>query len=96
MEDSFKLLEEKIKKAATRLKELRAANETLQGELDQAHQRAEKAEKKLEKAGEAEGSREGAAKKADGLAREVKALKKEREEIRDRLGRLLELLESLE
>lgn len=96
MEDSFKLLEERIRRAAERLKELQSENESLRKDLGESDGRAEKAEKKLEEVAEAGASRESASKKAETLARELKGLRKEREEIRTRLGRLLELLENLE
>ena len=96
MEDSFKLLEDRIRRAAERLKELQSENESLRKDLGASESRAEKAEKKLEEAAEAETSRESDSKKAESLAREVKGFRKEREEIRARLGRLVELLETLE
>jgi ubiquinone biosynthesis protein UbiJ len=49
-----------------------------------------------EEATAAESSRARDTKKVESLAREVKALKKEREEVRARLERLVELLESLD
>jgi len=93
VEDSFKLLEERVRRAAERLKELQSENESLRKDLGESDARAEKAEKKLEEVAEAEVSRESASKKAETLARELKGLRKEREEIRTRLGRLLENLE---
>jgi chromosome segregation ATPase len=44
MEDSFKLLEERVKKAVARLRELRSENDVLRGELKAAAARAQKAE----------------------------------------------------
>ena len=96
MEDSFKLLEDRILRAAARLKELQSETESLRGELATAQSRAEDAEKRLEEVADAESSLARDSKKAEGLTREVKTLKKEREEIRSRLGRLVELLETLE
>ena len=96
MEDSFKLLEEKIHRAVERLKELQAETKSLRGELARARKRADEAEKQLEAASANQGAEPDAAKKADSLSREIKALRREREEIRSRLGRLVELLESLE
>jgi predicted nucleic acid-binding Zn-ribbon protein len=96
VEDSFKLLEDRVRRAAERLKELQSETESLRGELASAQSRAAEAEKRLEDAAGSEGSRARDSKKAESLAREVKALKKEREEIRSRIGRLVELLETLE
>jgi seryl-tRNA synthetase len=96
VDDSFKLLEDKIRLAADRLKELRSENESLRVDLEAAQTRAEQAEKKLASAAETGSDRDDAVKKAASLGREVKSLRKEREEVRARLGRLLTLLEELE
>jgi FtsZ-binding cell division protein ZapB len=93
MEDSFKLLEEKVHRAAERLKALSAEAQSLRGELAKAQARAEKAEKALAEASERQGAE--AAQEKEALASEVKALRREREEIRDRIGKLLGLLERL-
>ena len=47
MEDSFKLLEDRIHRAAERLKTLSAEGQSLRAELAQAKARAEKAEQAL-------------------------------------------------
>ena len=95
MEDSFKLLEDRIHRAAERLKTLAAEGQALRVELAQAKSRAEKAEQALVAAREREGTGAGEARKAEALAREVSNLKREREEIRDRIEKLVGLLESL-
>ena len=95
MEDSFKLLEDRIHRAAERLKTLSAEGQALRAELAQARSRADKAEQALAAAKEREGAGAGEAEKAQALAREVSTLKREREEIRDRIGKLVGLLESL-
>jgi chromosome segregation ATPase len=103
VEDSFKLLEDRIRRAAERLKELQSETQSLRGELAKAQKRATEAEerateaaKQLEGSAAADGSRGETSMKADSLARQVKALQREREEIRSRLGRLVELLDGLE
>ena len=48
MEDSFKLLEDRIRRAAARLNELQSETESLRGELATAQARAEDAEKRLQ------------------------------------------------
>jgi predicted nucleic acid-binding Zn-ribbon protein len=90
MEEGFKLLEDRVQRAAARLKELQAESRTLRGELAEARARAEKAERRLAEAVKKDG--EG----AEALAREVKTLRGERQEIRDRVARLVELLAGLE
>ena len=55
MEDSFKLLEDRIHRAAERLKTLSAEGQSLRAELAQAKSRAEKAEQALAAATAREG-----------------------------------------
>ena len=96
VEDSFKLLEDRVRRAAERLKELQAETRSLRGELAAAKARGEEAERRLAAAADEDGSHAEDAKRADGLAREVKTLRREREEIRQRIARLVELLDGLE
>ena len=95
MEDSFKLLEDRIQRAAQRLKDLSAEAQSLRAEVAQAKARAEKAERALAEAAGRRGKDAEDAKTAEALAGEVKALCREREEIRDRIGKLVSLLEGL-
>ena len=95
MEDSFKLLEERIHKAAQRLKELSAEGQALRAELSQAKARAETAEKALADAEARQGKGAEEAEKAEALARELATLKRERSEIRNRIEKLVGVLESL-
>ena len=92
MDDHFDLLEQRVQKAAARLRELKAENATLRAEIHAATTRAEKAERAARSAGPS-------APGADELARAratAAQLVSEREEIRARIGKLLELLERLE
>jgi predicted RNase H-like nuclease (RuvC/YqgF family) len=95
VEDSFKLLEERVHKAAQRLKDLQGEAQSLRAELAQAKARADKAEQGLAQAASRQGADADEAKKAEALAREVKTLRREREEIRERVEKLVGLLESL-
>ena len=95
MEDSFKLLEDRIHRAAERLKTLSAEGQALRAELAQAKSRAEKAEQALATARAREGAGAEEARKAESLARELSTLKREREEIREHIEKLVGLLESL-
>jgi predicted RNase H-like nuclease (RuvC/YqgF family) len=95
VEDSFKLLEDRIHKAAQRLKDLAAEGQSLRADLAQAKARAEKAEKALAEALGRRGAEGDEAKKAEALAREAKALRQEREEIRQRVEKLVGLLDRL-
>jgi predicted RNase H-like nuclease (RuvC/YqgF family) len=95
VDDSFKLLEDRVQRAAQRLKELSAESQSLRGELAQARGRAEKAERAL---AEAEGRQVRDAdetRRAEALDAEVNGLRREREEIRQRIEKLVGLLEML-
>lgn len=122
MDDSFKLLEEKIRKAADRMRQLAADNQSLKAELVKAQGGLHEGVKKLEAAEKrrdaaekqreaAERAREAAEKQVrdagsspdaeeveqlESFAREVKQLRREREEIRIRLGKMVDALEGLE
>jgi FtsZ-binding cell division protein ZapB len=96
VQDSFKLLEDKVQKAAERLKGLHAETESLREELAKARARAHEAEQRLEAVAGGDGARGGSTKKGEGQAREVKTLRRERDEIRSRIRRLVELLEKVE
>jgi len=95
VEDSFKLLEDRVHRAAERLKALAAEGQSLRAELAQARSRAEKAEQALAAVAARQGTGADEARRAEALARELKTLKREREEIRDRIEKLVGLLESL-
>jgi multidrug resistance efflux pump len=95
VEDSFKLLEERIHKAVKRLKDLSAEAEALRAELGQAKARAEKAEKALAEAAASRGPGPEDVQKAEAVARELASLKRERAEIRARIDKLVGVLESL-
>jgi predicted RNase H-like nuclease (RuvC/YqgF family) len=95
VEDSFKLLEDRVHRAAQRLKDLAAEAQSLRGELAQARGRAEKAERTLAEAGSRQGKDAEAGRRAEALAAEVKTLRQEREEIRQRIEKLVGLLEAL-
>ncbi|HSD28178.1 MAG TPA: hypothetical protein VLL75_12815 [Vicinamibacteria bacterium] len=95
VEDSFKLLEDRVHRAAERLKELSAEGQSLRGELAQARARAEKAERALAEAQGRQGRQAEEAKRTESLAAEVKTLRHEREEIRVRVEKLVSLLETL-
>jgi predicted nucleic acid-binding Zn-ribbon protein len=95
VEDSFKLLEERIHKAAQRLKDLSAEAQALRAELGQTRARADKAEKALAEAVASRGADAGEAEKREAVARELSTLKRERTEIRARIAKLVGILEGL-
>jgi predicted RNase H-like nuclease (RuvC/YqgF family) len=93
VEDSFKLLEDRVHRAVGRLKELAAEAQSLRAELTTARARADKAEQTLAQASGRPDAEE--VKKAEALAREVRTLRRERDEIRSRIEKLVRILESL-
>ena len=96
MENSFELLEEKVRKAVDLVKRLKKENRDLQDEVGKAKPRLQELEKKLEAAEKSRGAATADAGKAEALAREVKELRHEREEIKRRIARLVEALDTLE
>jgi chromosome segregation ATPase len=95
VEDSIKLLEDRVHKAVQRLKDLAAEAQSLRAELAEARARADKAERALTDAAGRQGRDAEEAKRAEALAAEVKALRRERDEIRDRVAKLVGLLDRL-
>lgn len=108
--DSFALLEEKVRKAAALVRDLRRRNAGLEADVSEARKRTQRLEEELPelrtrvqelmKALQAaekvpapppeEGRRLAAAEK------ELGALRQEREEVRQRIARLIETLDGLE
>jgi len=95
MEEGFELLEEKVRKAAELVKRLRKANHDLEEERSRLGARVKEAEKRLDSLEKQRGSSEGGPRR-DALAEEVATLRHEREEIRRRLAKLVEVLDGLE
>ena len=92
MDDHFELLEQRVQKAAARLRELKAENATLRAEAHAAAARAEKAERGARAAVPPPAGADELA-QARATAAQLTA---EREEIKARIRKLLELLERLE
>jgi FtsZ-binding cell division protein ZapB len=96
MDESFDLLEERIRKAAELVQRLKGENARLSEELESARKRGAEAEKR---AGGTDKKGAGHAElqaKLDGLTQEVGGLREEREEIRRRIERLVSILEALD
>lgn len=108
--DTFSLLEDKVRKAAALVRDLRQRNQSLERELPEARRRSERLEEELpelrsrvhdlQKALQAAEKDVGAssedAKKLATTEQELKRLRHEREEIRTRIARLMEVLDGLE
>jgi chromosome segregation ATPase len=94
MQKSFDLLEDRVRKAAQLVARLRKENKAFEDDLGKARTRLQDAEKRLEsleKARVPDRSHE-----VDALEKDLGALRKEREEVRGRIGKLVEILEGLE
>lgn len=96
MQDSFELLEEKVRRAAELVKTLRQENRELEQQRKQAETRLKEAEKGLAALEKQKGAAGVEAQRAEKLDQEVSNLRHEREEIRKRIARLVEVLDELE
>ena len=95
MQDGFELLEEKVRRAADLVKKLRRENKTLEEDLTKSKWRVQEAEKRL-LALEKEAQQAAKADDTEALATQVTSLEQEREEVRRRIAKLVEVLEALE
>jgi chromosome segregation ATPase len=96
MQNSFDVLEEKIRKAVELVNRLRNEKKALESDLAAMRTRLHDTEKRfaaLEKE-RAPGADHG--KGVEGLEKELKALRTEREEVRGRIARLVEVLDGLD
>ena len=96
MQDSFELLEEKVRRAAELVKTLRQENKELEQQRQKAEARLKEAEKGLQGLEKQKGAAGADHKRAEALDHEVATLRHEREEIRKRIARLVEVLDELE
>jgi septal ring factor EnvC (AmiA/AmiB activator) len=94
VDESFGLLEEKVRRAAELVRRVREENRALQDELHRARTRLKETEQELDAGGGKPTADE--AQRAETLGREVKALRAERAEVRTRIAKLLEVLDGLE
>jgi FtsZ-binding cell division protein ZapB len=85
MENAFDQLEERVKKAADVVKRLRLENKGLQDELARVRPRLAEVEKAAEET-----------RRLDAIGQEVKTLRGEREEIRRRIAKLVQVLDALD
>jgi hypothetical protein len=94
METGFDQLEEKVRKAADVVRRLRTENKSLQEELGRAKARVQDAEKA---AGEKpKGPSPEDARRLESMGKEIEGLRAEREEVRRRIGKLVQVLDALD
>jgi predicted nucleic acid-binding Zn-ribbon protein len=96
MEQGFELLEEKVRKAADLVKRLRKANHDLEEERSRLGARVREAEKRLDMLERQRGAASDDGRRREALAEEVASLRHERDEIRRRIAKLVEVLDGLE
>ena len=96
MENGFDLLEQKVKQAAETVRRLRDENKELEAQVGKARSRLQEAEKRLQALEKSQQISGAQAHELEGLNKEVKTLRHEREEIRSRIAKLVDLLETLE
>ncbi|HEY6551724.1 MAG TPA: hypothetical protein VI669_00130 [Vicinamibacteria bacterium] len=96
VEKGFELLEQKVRKAAELVKRLQAENKALATQLAEAQSRLKQAARDLEAAEKRREPSPEEAKKLEALHRELQDLRGEREEIRTRVARLVEVLDTLD
>jgi predicted RNase H-like nuclease (RuvC/YqgF family) len=96
MEQGFDLLEEKVRKAAELVKSLRKENRGLEDDLVRAKSRLGEAEKRLAAIEKEQAVAAGRTAGAEALEGEVKTLRRQRDEVKKRIERLVEVLESLD
>jgi predicted RNase H-like nuclease (RuvC/YqgF family) len=96
MDEGFELLEEKVRKAAELVRRLRGENTRLEDDLGRARARLQAAEKKLSSLESGPDAPAADKKAAEVLGQEVSGLRREREEIKRRIAKLVEVLDSLD
>lgn len=96
MDDSFQVLEQKVRKAADLVTRLRKQNDELERVVADLRPKLERAEQRLALLEKEKGGAADDVRKAEALTRELKSLREEREEVRRRIGRLVEVLDGLE
>jgi septal ring factor EnvC (AmiA/AmiB activator) len=96
VENGFELLEERVRKAADLVKKLRKENKELEDELGPVKAKLVQAEKHLAELEKQKGAQAAEVQKLEALSLELKGLHKEREEVRRRIAKLVEVLDGLE
>ena len=96
MENAFDQLEDRVKKAAEVVKRLRHENKTLQDELGRIRPRLQEVEKTVQGMEQGKGASADETRRLDALGQEVKDLRAEREEIRRRIAKLVQVLDALD
>ena len=94
--DTFALLEEKVRKTAALVRDLRHRNQVLEEELPKLRGRVQELLKALQAAEKGAGTSGEDARRLAAVEQDLKDLRQEREEVRVRIARLMEILDGLE
>ena len=94
METGFDQLEEKVRKAAEVVRRLRTENKSLQDEVARAKTRITEAEKAA--ADRPKGPSPEDARKLESMTKDIEGLRSERDEIRRRIAKLVQVLDALD
>jgi chromosome segregation ATPase len=96
VEKGFELLEQKVRKAADLVKRLQAENKAFGAQLADAQSRLKQAAREVEAAEKRREASPEETKKLEALNHELQDLRGEREEIKKRVARLVEVLDTLD
>ena len=96
MENAFDQLEDRVKKAAEVVKTLRHENKALQDELGRSRPRLQEVEKTVQAMEKGKGASAEDTRRQEALGQEVRDLRAEREEIRRRIAKLVQVLDGLD
>ena len=97
MDKAFDLLEERVRRAAEAIRRLQGENADLKKQLGRAQTALQQAEKSLHAADEQHAIPSPAdTQKLDALQKELQALRKDKDELRNRVARLVEVLDGLD
>lgn len=96
VEQGFELLEDRVHKTAELVRALRRQNSQLEADLAKIRPRLADAEKKLQELEKQQSAASAGARQSEALEQKLKTLENEREEVRKRIGKLVQVLEGLE
>ncbi len=94
--ESFDRLEERVRKAVDVVKRLRKENADLLHRLEESRKHVADVEKRLHALEKQHGASAEMQRQVDGLEKELKALRSERAEVKERIAKLVEVLDNLE
>ncbi len=94
--DGFELLEEKVKKAAEIVKKLRRENKSLEDDLTKSRWKLQEAEKRLDAVEADVRAQAGKGGDLTALRAELQAFKDERDEVKKRIAKLVDVLDGLD